>query len=104
MAFELSKDELKKAWRELSKAFHPDKNPSKKDEMNLAMQWINSAYSVLNNSPTKSGEEKSYDDYYSNNVYQYQQDRQQSNRNEDKTSDTHYSLDGASRHGMMGGF
>ena len=65
-ASSLSKDELKKAWRELSKNFHPDKNPSKKDEMNLAMQWINSAYSVLNNLPQHSSDEKSYEDYYSN--------------------------------------
>jgi curved DNA-binding protein CbpA len=92
----LSKDELKKSWRELSKTFHPDKNPSKKDEMNLAMQWINSAYSVLSNSPQKSSSEKSYDDYYSNNVYQ--QDRQQSNR---RTSDTHYA--GWAQAGRSGG-
>jgi curved DNA-binding protein CbpA len=65
-ASSLSKDELKKAWRELSKSFHPDKNPLKKDEMNLAMQWINSAYSVLNNL-TQSSSNKYYN---SNNVYQ----------------------------------
>ena len=99
-AANLSKDELKKAWRELSKAFHPDKNPLKKDEMNLAMQWINSAYFVLKNSPTKSSGEKSYNDYYSNNVYQYQQDRQQSNR-KTRTSDTHYA--GWAQAGWSGG-
>ena len=101
-ASELSKEDLKKVWRELSKTFHPDKNPSKKDEMNLAMQWINSAYSVLNSSPKKSSGEKSYDDYYSNNVYQYQQDRQQSNRKtRTRTSDTHYA--GWAQAGWSGG-
>lgn len=61
-ASSLPKSDLKQAWVELSKAFHPDRNPSRKEEMTLAMQWINSAYDVLKKSPQHFGHRTGNDD------------------------------------------
>jgi molecular chaperone DnaJ len=44
-----SQEEIKKAYRELSKKYHPDKNPGDKESENKFKE-INEAYSVLSNS------------------------------------------------------
>ncbi len=95
----LSKEDLKKSWKNLAKMIHPDRNPNKKEEMTRAIQDINSAYDVLKNIPSRersnngygSGDEswpeqQDYDDYFAHNTHQqYSRQRRNSSQSERPT-------------------
>jgi len=59
-------DDIKKAYRSLSKKWHPDKNPHNADEAKKRFQEISEAYQVLINDDTKRSYENSRRHGYSN--------------------------------------
>lgn len=60
-ASKLPKDVLKKSYISLVNAFHPDKaTPELKNEMDIKMRWINSAFDVLKKSTTTSNPQNYY--------------------------------------------
>ena len=49
-----SEDEIKKAYRNLARQFHPDLHPDKRKEMEAKFKEINEAYHVLSNPKKRS--------------------------------------------------
>ena len=57
-----SSDEIKAAYRLLSKKWHPDLNPGR--DVTKKMQDINEAYAILKNPDKKARYDYEYDNYY----------------------------------------
>lgn len=59
-----SEDEIKKAYRELAKKYHPDANPNN-PEAAEKMKEINAAYDQIKN-PSAYQQQQAYNNYYNN--------------------------------------
>lgn len=64
-----SQEEIKAAYRLMSKKWHPDLNPDV--DVTHVMQDINEAYAILKDNIKKTRYDKEYDSYFTNNKYQY---------------------------------
>lgn len=49
-----SQEEIKKAFRELAKKWHPDRNPDKKEQAEVEFKKINEAYQILSDDQKKA--------------------------------------------------
>ncbi|KAI3348914.1 DnaJ domain-containing protein, partial [Clostridium botulinum] len=60
-----NKDEIKKAFRNLAKKYHPDKNKDNKDAIEM-FQQINEAYEILSNESSREEYDKKLNQNNSN--------------------------------------
>lgn len=65
-------EEIRNAYRSLSKKWHPDRNPGK--DTSKIMIDINEAYAILKDGPTKASYDAAYDRY---TAFQQEQKRRQ---------------------------
>lgn len=80
-----SHEEIRAAYRLLSKKWHPDLNPGK--DVTQKMQDINEAYAILKDPEKKALYDSEYDKYYRTESVKYENRQQRENKQEYEVHD-----------------
>jgi len=86
-----SQDEIKTAYRLLSKKWHPDLNPEK--DVTRKMQDINEAYAILKDPVKKARYDFEYDNYYRTEQAKHEEKQREESRQEYEVHDEHLRQD-----------
>ena len=86
-----TQDEIKAAYRLLSKKWHPDLNPGK--DVTRKMQDINEAYAILKDSVKKARYDFEYDNYYRTEQANHEEKHRTESRQEYEVHDEHLRQD-----------
>lgn len=86
-----SQDEIKAAYRLLSKKWHPDLNPGK--DVTQKMQDINEAYAILKDPVKKARYDFEYDNYYRTEQAKPEEKQRTESRQEYEVHDEHLKQD-----------
>lgn len=82
-----SQEEIKSAYRVMSKRWHPDMNPNV--DVTHMMQEINEAYAILKDNSKKARYDREYDNYYTKNKYQHSHTKSTKDNNHTESHPIH---------------